>query len=407
MSQPINARLKHDTYASEDNRERLLMFLAFATFVVFFQAYVIAPMLPELATFFQVGVRDVGLAVPAYLIPYGVATLFTGILADRFGVARVMLISLALFVILVLATAFSRTFPALMGLRAVTGIAASGIVPLALVLVAKLYPYAERGRPLGWIFGAMAGGMALGAPLGVLVSPVIGWQGVMAVIAAMATLILTLLWSRREWLSRGMKIPAMTFPMVLAGYKELLGNRRGARTYGYVLVNSMFHSGVFTWLAVYLDQRYDLSPEHIGIALLGYGVPGLLFGPLIGRLADRFGRGRLLPIGLGLSAIAVLLLLKDIPLAWFLIPVVLLSLGYDMTQPLLAGIVTDVGRARPGQAMGLNVCTLFVGFGLGSLAFRELLGAGFPMAFGVFVVAEAALAVLALCLFRYESPSAH
>jgi hypothetical protein len=35
-----------------------------------------------------------------------------------------------------------------------------------------------------------------------------------------------------------------------------------------------------------------------------------------------------------------------------------LSLGYDMTQPLLAGVVTSLGGRRPGQAMGLNVFTL-------------------------------------------------
>lgn len=40
------------------------------------------------------------------------------------------------------------------------------MVPLALVLVGKLFPYEQRGRPLGWLFGAMAGGMAFGAPLG-------------------------------------------------------------------------------------------------------------------------------------------------------------------------------------------------------------------------------------------------
>jgi hypothetical protein len=43
-----------------------------------------------------------------------------------------------------------------------------------------------------------------------------------------------------------------------------------------------------------------------------------------------------------------------------------LSLGYDVTQPLFAGIVTSLGGNRPGQAMGVNVFALFVGFGLGS-----------------------------------------
>jgi len=75
----------------------------------------------------------------------------------------------------------------------------------------------------------------------------------------------------------------------------------------------MFHSGVFTWLGVYLKRRYGLGPVGIGLALLGYGVPGFLFGPLIGRTADRFGRGRLLPIGLALSTLAAAVLLFRFP----------------------------------------------------------------------------------------------
>jgi hypothetical protein len=52
--------------------------------------------------------------------------------------------------------------------------------------------------------------------------------------------------------------------------------------------------------------------------------------------------------------------------------VTVLSLGYDLTQPLLGGIVTALPAlpANRGQALGFNVFTLFVGFGLGSLIFQ-------------------------------------
>lgn len=38
----------------------------------------------------------------------------------------------------------------------------------------RLYPYEQRGRPLGWLFGAMAGGMAFGSPLGAMIVPFVG-----------------------------------------------------------------------------------------------------------------------------------------------------------------------------------------------------------------------------------------
>jgi predicted MFS family arabinose efflux permease len=107
------------------------------------------------------------------------------------------------------------------------------------------------------------------------------------------------------------------------------------------------------------------------LALLGYGVPGFLLGPLIGRAADRWGRAKLLPIGLAVSAIAAAALMLGIPVILAPVVAAALSLGYDMTQPLFGGIVTSLGGKRSGQAMGLNVFTLFVGFGLGSLAFRR------------------------------------
>ena len=74
-------------------------------------------------------------------------------------------------------------------------------------------------------------------------------------------------------------------------------------------------------------------------------------------------------------------------------------------QPLFGGIVTALGGKRAGQAMGLNVFTLFVGFGLGSLGFGALLEFGFVPAFSIFASAELILGVLALALFRSELPA--
>jgi predicted MFS family arabinose efflux permease len=379
--------------------------LAAATFVIFFQAYMVAPIIPALSSIFGSAVQTVGLLVPAYLIPYGIATLLYGLLADRLGVQRLMFASLAAFATLTALTATAASIEQIALWRVLTGLGASGVVPLALVLISKLFPYEQRGRPLGWLFGAMAGGMAFGSPLGAMLVPLIGWRGLFLTAAAAGAVVLFLLLPYRRMIGPATQPVGGTLGDLARGYAGLLGTARGRRTYGYVLVNSMFHSGVFTWLGVYLKRRYGLGPVGIGLALLGYGVPGFLFGPLIGRTADRFGRGRLLPIGLALSTLAAAVLLFRFPL--FLAPVValVLSLGYDMTQPLFAGIVTSLGGKRPGQAMGLNVFTLFVGFGLGSLVFAELLRVGFGAALGTFAAVELIAALYSIRAFRSEASS--
>jgi predicted MFS family arabinose efflux permease len=396
-----------ETGRREDlEREGLLRALAGATFIIFFQAYMVAPIIPTLASGFATSVQTVGLIVPAYLIPYGCATLVYGMLADRIGIHRVMFASLAAFSALTALTATTRSVEELAVWRIVTGIGASGVVPLALVLVGRLFPYERRGRPLGWLYGAMAGGMAFGSPLGAIALPLIGWRGLFLLVAAAGGIVLLALLPYRRIIGAALQPASGTLGEVFRSYRTLLGSPRGRRTYGYVLVNSLFHSGVFTWLGVYLERRYGLGSTGIGLALLGYGVPGFLLGPTIGRAADRWGRARLLPVGLALSAFAAAALLLHFPV--LLVPCValVLSLGYDMTQPLFGGIVTSLGGKRPGQAMGLNVFMLFVGFGLGSLIFGELLRFGYGTALGLFAVGEGLMTVAAVSLFRSELPQA-
>jgi predicted MFS family arabinose efflux permease len=391
---------------SADERERLLRMLAGTTFIIFFQAYMVAPIIPALARIFGVAEQTVGLIVPAYLIPYGIATLVYGLLADRLGIRRVMFVSLAAFAVLTALTASATSIEQIALWRIATGIGASGVVPLGLALVGRLFPYEQRGRPLGWLFGAMAGGMAFGSPLGALLVPMIGWRGLFLVVGAAGAAILLLLLSYRRVIAAATQPVTGTLRDLFRGYKTLLGTPRGQRTFGYVLVNSMFHSGVFTWLGVYFERRYGMGAAGVGLALLGYGVPGFLLGPFIGRLADRWGRARMLPIGLAVSAAAGAVLLTGFPVKFAPVVAMMLSLGYDMTQPLFGGIVTSLGGKRPGQAMGLNVFTLFVGFGLGSLLFGAVLRYGFGPALGLFALVELVAAVCALRLFRAETPAA-
>lgn len=388
--------------ATQRQGEHLVRLLAAATFLIFFQAYMIAPLIPTLASVFHASAQAIGIAVPAYMIPYGAATLFYGILSDRVGRRPIILGSLALFSLLTLLTAVAQSVGQLIFWRLLTGIGASGVVPIGLALIGDLFPYEKRGRPLGWLFGAMAGGMAFGSTLGVLLEPIVGWRRLFTGVGllGLACLIPLLRWT--QFLGKQRRAAHAGAADALRAYRKLLAGWRGARTYIYVLVNAIFHSGVYTWLGLYFAQRYRLGPIGIGLALLGYGVPGFILGPVIGSAADRWGRRRLIPLGLGIGALAAASLIFKVPVLLAALMVTVLSLGYDMTQPLLAGIVTTLDRQRGGQAMGLNVFMLFTGFGLGSLFFGGLLSLGFSPALMIFGAVQLLAGVAAIPFYRKE-----
>ena len=392
--------------ANPADRELVLRLLAAAAFLIFFQSYLVAPLIPALSREFRASAQVIGLLIPAYLLPYGFSTLFYGPLSDRVGRRPIMLVLLALIVIATAGAATAGSIAQLMAWRIAGGLVAGGIIPIALALIGDLFPYEQRGRALGWIFGAIAGGSAFGSTCGALLYPLMGWRVVFLAVAVAAVLILCITFVHRTMLDSPKLEHPLSLGQIARTYLSLLAHRRGGRTYGFIFMNGVFHSGVFSWLGYYFSRRFDLGEAGIGLALLGYGVPGLLLGPAIGHLADRIGRRTIVPAGICLAALCAVALIPPAPLAWAALVVTFLSLGFDMTHPLLVGIITSLDAKRRGAAMGINAFVLFTGFGLGSLLFQELLRLGLNNALATFGFVQLAMGLLAIRTFRDESADA-
>ncbi|MGO3305606.1 MAG: MFS transporter [Sphingobacterium sp.] len=64
--------------------------LSLATFVIMFQGFMVAPLLPTLSEQFGTTVRHVSFIEPAYLLGYGLFTLVYAPLSDRIGRFRIV-----------------------------------------------------------------------------------------------------------------------------------------------------------------------------------------------------------------------------------------------------------------------------------------------------------------------------
>jgi predicted MFS family arabinose efflux permease len=399
------AALTSDAVRSGE-RETILRVMAAAAFLIFFQSYLVAPLIPAFTREFHASAQLVGLLIPAYLLPYGFSTLFYGPLSDRIGRRPVLLALLAMMVLTTAGAATARSLGQLMAWRVGGGIAAGGIIPIALALFGDLFPYDQRGRPLGWIFGAVAGGSAFGSTSGAILYPFVGWRIVFLAVAVACMGVVFIAYRHRSLLDSQKQDHPLNLRQITSTYLSLLAEPRGGRTYAFIFLNGVFHSGVFSWLGLYFSQRFGLGEIGIGLALLGYGIPGLLLGPAIGHLADRAGRRTIIPVGMCLAALCAAALIPRAPLAWAAVVITFLSLGFDMSHPLLAGIITSLHPKRRGAAMGMNAFVLFTGFGLGSLIFQELLRSTFDVALSAFAVVQLAAGLVAMKIFRYETADA-
>jgi predicted MFS family arabinose efflux permease len=381
----------------------LLPAICGVAFVVFAQTFMVAPLIPHLSVVFASPITWVALAIPAYIVPQGLMTLLAGPLSDRIGRREVIYTSLLLFAAITAATATAQRVDVFIAWRVAAGIAAAGVVPICLSLIGDVIPFERRGRAVGWMFGSIAGGTAAGAAVGALLEPLVGWHGLFLIVAALSVMVVIFAVATGAFPRLALPATPPPWRSVARGYAALVSQARAQRTYGYVLLNAILQSGVFTWLGVYLHQRFGLGETGIGLALLGYGIPGLLFGPIIGKLADRYGRAWIVPAGVALTGVCALLLALPLELVFAQIAIVLLSLGFDLTHPQLAAIATDL-RGPRGQAVALMAFSLFVGFGLGSLLFQAALTLGFNSALDLFGGVALVAAGVAGVLFRDERP---
>jgi MFS transporter, DHA2 family, multidrug resistance protein len=142
--------------------------LTLAVLAVGLDATVLSVALPTLARVFHASESDLQWFSSGYLLVLAAAMLPAGLLGDRYGRKKVMLLSLALFGAGSAACAYAPSAGAFIAARAVLGLAGAGIIVMALSALTVLFTEKERPRAVGiW---ATANFLAL--PLGPILG---GW----------------------------------------------------------------------------------------------------------------------------------------------------------------------------------------------------------------------------------------
>ncbi|HVR89701.1 MAG TPA: MFS transporter [Novosphingobium sp.] len=104
-----------------------------------------------------------------------------GLLGDRLGRRRVILLGLCAIGLATLATMAAQTVAHLVILRFLTGIGLGGVIPNVAALIAELSPKRVRGRMLVIVTLGMPLGIALPGLVAGLLVPRFGWQGILLV----------------------------------------------------------------------------------------------------------------------------------------------------------------------------------------------------------------------------------
>ena len=151
---------------TESRRWWALAALSLSVLVVALDLFVLSLALPTLSADLHASSSDLQWFVDSYSLVLAAALLPAGLLGDRIGRKRILLVALALFGLASLACAYSTSAGELIAARAVLGIAAAVILPMSLAVLPVLFTEQERPRAIAAVGGATFLGYPVGPILG-------------------------------------------------------------------------------------------------------------------------------------------------------------------------------------------------------------------------------------------------
>src|SRR5689334_3799588 len=396
--------------AGGDRRRWLaLAVIVTAQFMVVLDVAIVNVALPSIESDLHFSPESLQWVITAYAIFFGGVLLLGGRLADLLGRRRLFMAGLVLFTVSSLLDGLAWSEGSLIAFRSLQGLGAAMLSPAALsILTTTFQEGRDRNRALG-IWGAVAGsggaaGVLLGGvltsafswpwifyvnvPVGVAVIAVSPWlvresradlpnryfdfAGAATITAGLMLLVYAMTRATQHGWGTGETIGLLTASGVLIASFFVIESRSKApllplrifrlRTLAGSNLSALIATGAvfsqFFLLTLYMQQVLHYSALKTGVAYIGLTATTIALSAVAQGLVTKFGVRSILPVGLGLSTVA-LVLFAQLPVAghyfWDLFPGFIISgLGLAFVFiPMSIGALTGVRPADAGIASGL------------------------------------------------------
>jgi EmrB/QacA subfamily drug resistance transporter len=369
-------------------------------------------------------------AINSYTLVFAGLLFTAGILGDRLGRRRMLLIGLVLFGLSSLASAYAQDPGQLIAARALMGIGGAAILPATLSIISNVFDPSERGRAIGVWAGAVGLAVAIGPVVAGLLLERYWWGSVflinVPIVVAGVVAVLVLVPEsrdpRRDRIDVGGVLLSIVGLLALV-YGIIDGGEHGfdrARSWGPMLLglvviavfvwyesrvefpsldvrlfrNPAFSAsaaslglvffasmGSFFFVTFYLQLVRGYSPLQTGLMMLPFAAAQLIFAPRSAAVVKRFGPKAVCAVGLGLvtaSLFGFVGLGVDTPL-WYL-GVLFFVMGAGMANvmpPATESIMSTLPREKAGVGSAVGNTIRQLGGALGVAVLGSLVAAAY------------------------------
>jgi EmrB/QacA subfamily drug resistance transporter len=405
-----------------------LTIASLSSFITPFMVSSVNIALPAVGEEFKTDAVVLSWVATSYLLAAAVCLVPFGKLADIYGRKKIYIYGMILFTIMSFLCTISVSAPMLIFFRIFQGAGSAMVFATGIAILSSVYPVEERGKVLGIAVAAVYSGLSCGPFFGGLLTHYLSWRSIFLINIPFGVIILLLIFLKLkgEWTgSEGEKFDltgsiiygtaifafmygvsvlptTLSIVLILTGFvglvafvkwetvvrnpvfeiKLFITNRTFAFSCLAALINYSATFAVAFLLSLYLQYIKGLTPQGAGTVLVFTPVMMAVFSPFAGRLSDRVEPRIIASLGMGLTAVGLVLLIlvnNQTVLAYIIASLMILGFGFALfSSPNMNAIMSSVDKRFYGIASAsvgtMRLLGQILSMGIATLIFALLIG---------------------------------
>lgn len=344
---------------AQSNRFALYI-LMFNMFIAMSGIGLIIPIMPAYLETFGVAGQALGTLIATFALAQFLFSPLAGDLSDKYGRKTLIIFGLIVFGLSQLLFGLSTELWLLYVARFFSGLGGAFLIPPMMAFVADITTYEERGRGMGLLGASMSLGFMIGPGIGGFLAEVsLRFPFIIATAVALLAAIISLI-----------VLPNVqpTVTNALTKNENIFQQmRRSTSTPYFVLLIVMF---VFSFglanfqstISLYVDQRYNYSPQDIAILITAGGFVGVIVQTfVIERLFRRFGEMNVIQVNLIIASIAMISILAVGSFWTILLVSMVFFTSTALLRPAINTLISKLAGDQQGFAAGMNNAYMSLG----------------------------------------------
>ena len=367
-----------DNFAEDGRRQRnreriILIILAAVQFTTIVDFMIVMPLGPQLMRTLEITPAQFGMIVSSYTFAAGAAGLVASSIVDRFARRATFMTLNAGFLLGTLACALAPSYHALLVARILTGAFGGILGGMAMAIIGDVFPEERRGRATGSLMTGFALASVAGVPFGLYLGTNCGWHVPFVVLAigGIPALVLSrvVLPPLDGHLGTDHAGEGERHEHPLKSLVETFSVDNHLKAFALIVTLMVGNFTVFPYLSAYLVVNVGMAENQLPLVYIAGGLLTFIASPIIGRLADRYGKLTVYRY-VAPASILMMLIITHLPPVPTAVSVAvfgtMMVCNVGRMIPAMAMVTSSVEPRRRGSFLSANSSVQHIACGLGA-----------------------------------------